>query len=99
VWVLFSEITVHIPKKSSTSRERWVTYVCTFLCFHQTRTVWCYCSDKVYLYQLMVESVIFYALREWSTLVNEMLLMMAGDVESNPGPGEYPCQYCAINLP
>jgi len=56
-----------------------------------TRTVWCYCSDKVYLYQLMVKSVIFYTLREWSTLVNEMLLMVAGDVESNPGPGELCC--------
>ena len=43
----------------------------------------------VYLYELMVKSVIFYTLREWSALVNEMLLMMAGDVESNPGPGEY----------
>ena len=37
----------------------------------------------------MVKSVIIYSLREWSALVNEMLLMMAGDVESNPGPGEY----------
>ena len=37
----------------------------------------------------MVKSVIFYTLREWSALVNEMLLMMAGDIESNPGPGEY----------
>jgi len=68
--------------------------VCTLLCFHQTRTVWCYCSDKVYLYQLMVKSVIFYTLREWSALVNEMLRMMAGDVESNPGPREYLC--CTI---
>ena len=37
----------------------------------------------------MVKSVIFYTLREWSALVNEMLLIMAGDVESNPGQGEY----------
>ena len=36
-----------------------------------------------------MKSVIFYILRERSALVNEMLLMMAGDVESNPGPGEY----------
>ena len=56
---------------------------------HQTRTVWCYYSDKVYLYQLMVKSVIFYTLRELSAIVNEMLLLMAGDVESNPGPREY----------
>ena len=36
-----------------------------------------------------MKSVIFYSLREWTALVNEMLLLMAGDVESNPGPGEY----------
>ena len=59
---------------------------CILLYFHQTRAVWCYCSDKVYLYQLMVKSALFYTLREWSALVNEMLLMMAGDVEFNPGP-------------
>jgi len=51
-----------------------------------TRTIWCYCSDKVYLYQLILKSVLFYALMEWSALVNEMLLMLAGDIESNPGP-------------
>ena len=64
-------------------------YVWILLCFHQARAIRCYCSDNVYLYQLMVKSVIFYTLREWSVLVNEMLLMMAGDVESNPGPGGY----------
>jgi len=43
----------------------------------------------------MLKSVMFYTLREWSALVNEMLLMMAGDIESNPGPGEY--LYCTIS--
>ena len=62
--------------------------VCALLFFHQARAVWCYCSDKVYLYQLIMKSVIFYSLTEWTALVNEVLLMMAGDVESNPGPGE-----------
>jgi len=46
----------------------------------------------------MVKSVIFYTLRELSALVNEMLLMMAGDVESNPGPGEYVCHTGNPNL-
>jgi len=59
------------------------------LCFHQTRTIWCYCSDKVYLYQLMVKSGVFYTLMEWCAVVNKMLLMLSGDIESNPGPGEY----------
>jgi len=44
----------------------------------------------------MVKSVIFYILREWSALVNEMLLMLAGDIESNPGPREY--MYHTITL-
>ena len=30
---------------------------------------------------------------EWTALVNKMLLMMAGDIESNPGPGEYLYSY------
>jgi len=36
-----------------------------------------------------MRSVIFYSLTEWTALANEMLLMMAGDVKSNPGPREY----------
>jgi len=59
------------------------------LCFHQARAIWCYCSDKVYLVKLILKSVIFYSLREWCAVVNEMLLIMAGDIESNPGPREY----------
>jgi len=63
--------------------------MCILLCFHQTRNVCGYCSDKVYLYQLIMKSVLSYALMEWCPLVNEMLLMLAGDIESNPGPSEY----------
>ena len=77
------------PRRVAQVGSVGLIYVCILLCFHQARAVWCYCSDKVYLYQLMVKSVIFYILREWCVLVNEMLLLMAGDVESNPGPGEY----------
>jgi len=33
--------------------------------------------------------VFFYVLMEYIALVNEMLLMMSGDIESNPGPSEY----------
>ena len=33
--------------------------------------------------------VLFYTLMEYGALVKEMLLMMSGDVESNPGPSEY----------
>jgi len=53
--------------------------------------------QKVYLYQLDLKSVIFYTLMEWSALVKEMLLIMAGDVESNPGPSEYLC--CTTSPP
>ena len=37
---------------------------------------------------MILKSVIFYAMMEFGTLVNEMLLMMPGDVESNPGPSK-----------
>ena len=72
--------------------------MCVLLCFHQVRTIWYYCSDKVYLYQLIMKSVLFYALMEWCALVNEMLLMMSGDIESNPGPGEYVYHTVSPNL-
>ena len=67
------------------------------LCFHQARAVWCYCSHKLYLYQLILRSVLFYALTEYGALVNQMLLMISGDVESNPGPGECLYMYHTIN--
>ena len=73
--------------------------MCILLCFLQTRTVWCCYSDKIYLYQLIVKSAVFYALMEWCALVNEMLLMMAGDIESNPGPREYCIVLVVINSP
>ena len=57
-------------------------------CFHQVRTLWCYCTDKVYRYQLTLKSVLFSTLMEYIAMVNEMLLMMSGDIESNPGPSE-----------
>ena len=71
-----------------------IVYVYSFV-FHQARAIWCYCSDKVYLSQLIVKSVLSYTLLEWCALVNEMLLMLSGDIESNPGPREY----CIILLP
>ena len=33
--------------------------------------------------------MLFYVLTEYGGLVNQMLLMISGDVESNPGPGEF----------
>ena len=33
--------------------------------------------------------MLFRILMECITLVNEMLLMISGDIEPNPGPGEY----------
>ena len=33
--------------------------------------------------------MLFYVLVEYTTLVKEMLLMISGDIEPNPGPGEY----------
>jgi len=65
--------------------------LCTYT---KVRTVWSYSTDKVYHYQLILKSVFFYTLMEYGALVNEMLLMMSGDVESNPGPCEY--LYCTI---
>ena len=56
-------------------------------CCHQARTIWFYCTDIVY--QLDLKSVLFRILMECITLVNEMLLMISGDIEPNPGPGEY----------
>jgi len=61
-------------------------FICILLCFHQATTVCFYCTDKVYCYQLILKSVLFYTLMEYGALVNEMLLMMSGDIESNPGP-------------
>ena len=69
--------------------------ICILLCFHQARTIWFYCTDKVYCYQLILKFVFFYTLMETGALVNEMLLMMSGDIESNPGPREY--LYCSIS--
>ena len=63
--------------------------ICIFPCFYQARSVWFYCTDKVYCYQLILKSVLFYTLMEYCALVNEILLMMSGDIESNPGPSEY----------
>ena len=88
-WELFPTNDVNKMSSGSCVSYELCHNVCIFVCFHQARAIWCYCSDKVYLYQLMVKSVIFFTLMEWSALVNEMLLMMASDVESNPGPCEY----------
>ena len=33
--------------------------------------------------------MLFYTLMEYGALVNEMLLMLSGDIESNPGPRKY----------
>ena len=62
-------------------------------CCHQAKTIWFYCSDKVNL-----RSVLFHILMEYITLVNEMLLMISGDIEPNPGPGEY-LSIISLNLP
>ena len=56
---------------------------------HQARSVWFYCTNKVYRYKLILKSVLFYTLMEYGALLNEILLMMSGDIESNPGPSEY----------
>jgi len=55
---------------------------------HQAQTGRSYCTDKVCHYQLILKSEFFYTLMEYIALVNEMLLMMSGDIESNPGPSE-----------
>jgi len=47
----------------------------------------------VYLYQLIVKSVLLYTLIEGGVLVIETLLMLSGDIESNPGPSEYLSTY------
>ena len=63
-------------------------------CCHQARTVWYYCTDKLYRCQLTLRAVVFtIILMEYVTLVNEMLLMISGDIQPNPGPGE--CLYHA----
>ena len=54
--------------------------------------------DKVYLYQLNLKLVVFCILMEFGALVNEMLLMMSGDIESNPGPSEYLIQLAPLAL-
>jgi len=38
--------------------------------------------------------VFLYALMEHIAMVNEMLLMMSGDIEPNPGPSEYFYIFC-----
>ena len=38
---------------------------------------------------MMLKWVLFFTLMECISLVIEMLLMISGDIESNPGPGEY----------
>ena len=47
----------------------------------------------VYIYQLIAKSVLLYTLMEGGGLVIEMLLMLSGDIESNPGPSEYLSTY------
>jgi len=65
-------------------------------CCHQAKTILFYCSDNVY--QLNLKSVLFHISMEYFTLVNEMLLMISGDIEPNPGPGEY-LSTISLNLP
>ena len=48
---------------------------------------------KVCHYQLILKSVLFYTPMDYGALVIEMLLMMSGDIESNPGPREYLIYY------
>ena len=62
----------------------------------QARAIWYYCANMVYLYQLIIKSVLFYILMECGRLVTEMLLMMSGDIESNPGPSEYLSTYSFV---
>ena len=63
-------------------------------CCQQARTICFHCADKLYRYQLTLKAVVFtIILMECITLVNEMLLMMSGDIQPNPGPGE--CLYRA----
>ena len=62
-------------------------------CCHQARAICFHCADKVYQ-QLTLKAVVFtIILMECITLVNEMLLMISGDIQPNPGPGE--CLYHA----
>ena len=56
--------------------------------------MWFYCTDKVYHCQRNLKLVFLYALMEYIAMVNEMLLMMSGDIEPNPGPSEY--FYCRL---
>ena len=68
--------------------------LCMLHCYHQARTICFHCADKVYRYQLTLKAVVFtIILMECITLVNEMLLMISGDIQPNPGPGE--CLYRA----
>ena len=56
--------------------------------------MWFYCTDKVYHCQRNLKLVFLYALMEYIAMVNEMLLMVSGDIEPNPGPSEY--FYCLL---
>ena len=38
---------------------------------------------------MSLKLVLFFTLMEYSSLLIEMLLIISGDIESNPGPGEY----------
>ena len=55
-------------------------------CCYQAKTILFYYSDVL---QLNLKLVLFRILMECITLVNEILLMISGDIEPNPGPGEY----------
>ena len=77
-------------------QTRVYSWACTIACCcfsflwfpHQARSILFYCTDIVCHYQLILKSVLFCTLMEYGALVNEMLLMMSGDIESNPGPSE-----------
>ena len=80
----------HIATKMSSIHVGHVVFHHMLLCCcQQARTICFHCADKVYRYQLTLKAVVFtIILMECVTLVNEMLLMISGDIHPNPGPGE-----------
>lgn len=79
------------PTKSTTTTATCLSVIMSLYCYHQARTLWFYSSEFLQN-QLIMTLVLFYVLVEYITVVNQMLLMISGDIEPNPGPGEF--LYC-----
>ena len=52
--------------------------------------------DEADIAYLIIKSVLFYTQMECGGLVIGMLLMLSGDIESNPGPSEYLSTYIFV---